>query len=275
MKISTIYKSANVLGESPFWHSDKQSVFWVDIEQCTVHELNLNTDQHQSWNVGRRVSVILKADGDALVIGVQGGIMNLDLTTGNTKILIPVDQNNPKHRCNDGAIDSTGRIWVGTMEEHGEENAGGLFKIEGENVEKIIENITIPNGITWSHNNKTMYFTDTMNSVIKSYAFEPEKGNITFVKNAITIPEDMGMPDGLTIDREGMLWIALYGGSGISRWHPDSGDLLRFIKLPALNITNCCFVGKDLVVTSAKENLTDQQLAQYPESGNLFLISEL
>lgn len=277
MTVSTLFKASNVLGESPFWHAKRQSLFWVDIEQGLLHELDWKTKDAQTWQLERRVSLIIEGNDDQLILGVQGGLVSFDLKTGDFKWLAEIEKEIPDRRCNDGGVDSKGRIWVGVMDIHCKAGEGSLYRLNNLSAPpaKMIEELTIPNGLVWSHNNDRMYFIDTVSRAVKSYLFNGVTGAIEYEKDAINIPPQMGMPDGMTIDHEGMLWIALYSGFAIGRWNPLNGKLMNLIKLPVPNITNCCFVGDqldELVITTARENLTVQQLSEYPESGDLFII---
>jgi sugar lactone lactonase YvrE len=277
MTVSTLFSSENVLGESPFWHRERRSLFWVDIELGLLQELYWNTKQARVWDLGMRVSLILEEENDLMTLGVEGGIVRLNLQTGHVEWLADIEKDIAGRRCNDGAIDGMGRIWVGVMDVHCKEGVGSLYRLENSSAPpvRMIECLTIPNGLAWSHNGDRMYFIDTVSGGVKSYLFDVASGSIEFEKEAITVPASLGMPDGMTIDEEGMLWIALYGGFAVGRWNPLDGKLLELVKLSAPNITNCCFAGDDLsqlVVTSARENMSSEELAQYPESGNVFLI---
>ncbi|RYE20338.1 MAG: SMP-30/gluconolactonase/LRE family protein [Sphingobacteriales bacterium] len=242
MKISTLYPSQCTLGESPVWHQRRGSYFWVDIEEGILHELNTATRNVKVWNLHRRVSVIIEQTDGTLVLGVQGGLIKFDPTDGRTSPLVDIDAGQSQNRCNDGACDSEGRIWIGTMEVHCEPGAGSLYCVNNSlGVKKMMPNLTIPNGIVWSADMARMYFIETMSRTVKSYIYNRLSADIHFEKVAINIPESMGYPDGMKIDTEGKLWIALYGGQAVSRWDPETGILLQKIELPALNITNCCF----------------------------------
>ncbi|RZM29556.1 MAG: SMP-30/gluconolactonase/LRE family protein [Pedobacter sp.] len=277
MKVSTLLKASNVLGESPFWHAKRQSLFWVDIEQGLLHELNWKTKDLQIWPLSRRVSLIMEGAEDQLILGVQGGLVNFDLKTGDVDWIADIEKDLPDRRCNDGGVDNMGRIWVGVMDIHCKPNLGSLYRLTNLSTPpvKMIEGLTIPNGLVWSHNYERMYFIDTVSRSVKSYLFNQLTGAIEYEKDVITISPQMGMPDGMTIDNEGMLWIALYGGFALGRWNPQNGKLIDLIKLPVPNATNCCFAGDqldELVITTARENMTQQELIDYPESGHLFII---
>ena len=277
MKVSALFKASNVLGESPFWHVKRQSLFWVDIEQGLLHELDWKTKDLQIWPLSRRVSLIMEGTDDQLILGVQGGLVSFDLKTGDFDWIADIEKDIPDRRCNDGGVDSKGRIWVGVMDIHCKAAQGSLYRLTNLSSPpvKMIEELTIPNGLVWSHNDDRMYFIDTVSRSVKSYLFNLATGAIEYEKDVITISPQMGMPDGMAIDNEGMLWVALYGGFALGRWNPLNGKLIDLIKLPVPNVTNCCFAGDqldELVITTARENLTPQQLSEYPESGNLFII---
>lgn len=217
--------------------------------------------------------------GDNVLLAVKGGLINFDLITGNKQWLADIEKGITGNRCNDGACDSSGRLWVGTMDIDCKDNSGNLYCIDHTmEIKKKINNLTIPNGLVWSLDNERMYFIDSPTQCVKSYLFNNENGEIYFENIAVHIPAEIGMPDGMTIDADGKLWVALWGGGAVCRYDPVSGELLDMIKLPAINITSCKFVGENLdtlMVTSAREGLSNGQLEEFPESGNVFIINNL
>ncbi|MFP5080195.1 SMP-30/gluconolactonase/LRE family protein [Pedobacter sp. JCM 36344] len=277
-ELSTFSTSQNILGESPFWHEARQSIFWVDIHKGILHEQKLCCEGSVTWNLGKKIAVILSWEGSQLLMGCEDGIVSLNLLTQEWKLIIPIKVRESNLRCNDGSFDVQGNIWIGNMDMQFREGLGSLYRIakDGGTFE-ILEGLTIPNGLSFSLDHKRMYFIDTPTRTVKSYLIDPA-GNISFEKSAVVIPKNMGVPDGMSIDEQGMLWVALYGGGAVSRWNPFTGELLETIAIPALHITNCCFAGdklNELIVTSARENMTEIQLAMYPESGNVFRIQDL
>ncbi|RZL19718.1 MAG: SMP-30/gluconolactonase/LRE family protein [Pedobacter sp.] len=274
-ELSTFATCQNILGESPFWYKEPQSVLWVDVEQGILYEQKLHSQSTTTWHVGKNIAVILSAKRDRILLGSQDGIGSFNLTTAAWKLEVPIELEDSTQRCNDGAFDPVGNLWIGSMDVQVKEGLGSLYRIaENRQPLKVLENLTIPNGLVFSLDNKRMYFIDTPTRTVKGYMIS-SGGDIALDKTAIVIPENMGMPDGMTIDAEGMLWIALYGGAAISRWNPLDGSLLETISIPALHVTSCCFANDDLdelIVTSARENMTEAQLAMYPESGNVFRI---
>jgi sugar lactone lactonase YvrE len=155
------------------------------------------------------------------------------------------------------------------------ESAGSLYLVdENLQVHKRLPNTSISNGIVWSLDNKRLFYIDSPTKVVQSFIFNEKRGEIIFEKNVIEVPGEMGTPDGMAIDEEGMLWIAHWGGFGVYRWNPKDGKLLGKIEVPAPQVTSCAFAGENLdhlIITSAKENINEEKLEKYPESGNLFI----
>lgn len=277
--ISVLYPAQCILGESPLWHEKRKSYIWVDIEEKRLYELHSITKRFKQWQFDKRVSVALENEDSGVVLGMQGGIAGFNFKKGRTKWLVDIEPGLKDNRCNDGACDYMGRVWIGTMDTACKEGAGSLFYLNTRlQIKKKISGITIPNGIAWSANNEIMYFVDTTARVIKSFAFDSISGEISDERIAINIPPGIGMPDGMAMDEEGMLWIAMYGGSCISRWDPLAGELIQTIPLPVPHITNCCFAGEgldQLLITTARENLSKEELKKYPQSGDVFIIKKM
>lgn len=277
-ELSTFANSKNILGESPFWHRDRQSIFWVDVEEGILHEQKLSSESPTIWEVGKKIAVILSVKGNEVLLGCQDGIGRFNLITEEWKLEAPIQLDVETQRCNDGGFDPMGNVWIGSMDVQVKDGLASLYRIAANGQSsKVLENLTIPNGLVFSLDHKKMYFIDTPTRTVKVY-FLDSTGKITLDKPAILVPKSMGMPDGMTIDADGMLWIALYGGAAVGRWNPSNGQLLEAIAIPALHVTSCCFASEaldELIVTSAKENMTEAQLAMYPQSGNVFKITNI
>jgi sugar lactone lactonase YvrE len=137
--------------------------------------------------------------------------------------------------------------------------------------------ISISNGLAWSLDHKVLYYIDTPTLKVVAYDYDNEDGVISNKRAVITIPKEEGFPDGMTIDSEGMLWIAHWGGWQITRWDPNTGKKLFSFKLPVSNVTSCTFGGKtmkDIYITSARKGLSNGELAKQPLAGSLFVIRE-
>jgi len=261
------------------WHSYRKSCLWVDISNNLLFELNWETQKIQIWHTLQKPSLVIEAEDDSVLLAVKSSLLLFNLKTNAQQKLVDIEKDITANRCNDGACDSRGRLWIGTMAIDCKSNSGSLYRVgHGMEVKRMINNLTIPNGLVWSLANERMYFIDSPTQCVKSYLFNKATGEIYFEKIAVHIPAEMGMPDGMTIDADGKLWVALWGGGAVCRYDPVNGALLDLVAIPAVNITSCQFVGENLdrlMVTSAREGMSDEQLLQFPESGNVFIINDL
>ncbi len=270
-----LYQSDHTLGEGPFWHARRNSFFWTDIEGKCFYEYPWPSGPAIRRQLMHRVSLITETTDGNLLLAVQGGIGLYHLSTESFLWLTDLEKENAANRTNDGAIDAAGRLWVGTMERTCKKNAGALYCID-QNLSIIQKrsSLTIPNGLAWSADGKRMYFIDSPSQAVESFLFNEKQGTITYEKTVISIDKKMGTPDGMCIDAEGMLWIALWDGFCISRWNPDNGSLLDKIMLPVPQVSSCAFGGEQLdqlLITTARENLPQETINNYPLSGSVFL----
>lgn len=274
IKPTLLYPSECILAESPYWHAKHQSFYWVDIENGVLYRHHLSTQETKTWTFPHRLTLVVEGKQDQLILALDARIASFNPATEKLEWLQDVENNLPINRCNDGACDEKGRLWIGTMSTRQEEGAGALYCVDKDlTVTRRIEKTTISNGIAWSLDNKTLYHIDSPTHKIKAYKFEAASGNIQFERIAVRIPEEMGTPDGMCMDQKGNLWVAHYGGFGVYCWNPESGDLVAEIKLPVPNVTSCAFGGEGgdlLLITTARENLSDEELNKYPESGSVF-----
>lgn len=276
MKASVLYPAACELGESPMWHTGRQSCFWVDIEGCTIYEYKWKEKKLQQWQLPNRVSLIVRGKNNEVLLGMQGGIQKFDLDSGNLSLITDLDKTWHNQRFNDGACDSMDRLWIGTMQLDQQSGTGSVYCISKNNkIETKINQVTISNGLTWSADNARMYYTDSLTREIWSYVFDKKTGEISFEKVVISIPVEMGLPDGIAMDEEGFLWVALWGGYGVGRWDIVTGKMIDFIKVPAPHVISCAFVGENsdqLMITTARHGMGENALLQYPESGHVFIV---
>ena len=273
--VTVFHKAQCFLGEGPMWHSKRKSCFWTDIEGFGFYEHQWNTDSVIFYKTIHRVSLIVQSSDGNIVLGMHGGIAKMSLDTKELFWISDLEKQYPQHRCNDGACDSKGRLWIGTMDFNFEPGEGALYCINKDrDIEKKIGSVTISNGLCWSPDNRHLYFIDSPTQKVQAFNFDEDSSNIYFEKDVIKISKKMGTPDGMAIDEEGMLWIAHWGGFGVYRWDPHTGKMIGSIVLPVPNITSCAFVGENLeylLITTARQDLTTNELDKYPESGHIFI----
>lgn len=264
------------LGEGPLWIAKLGCFFWVDIEKGNLHRYHLATEQLEIRHFPHRLAVVLEGQNGKLILGLDRKLVRYDWETEQMEELCAVEGDLNLNRFNDGKVDPQGRIWIGTLSTLFTEGAGSLYRIDADLKPEVqLKNLTISNGMAWTSDQQTFYFIDTPTKKIQEFAFDPETGAIELRRIAVEIPEDLGFPDGMCLDREGMLWVAHYAGSGVYRWNPKTGELLEKIELPVPHVTSCCFGGENLdlmLITTAQENLTADDLEKYPQSGDVFLM---
>ncbi len=277
MKIETIINHKCALGEGPVWDAKRNEIFWLDIFGGEIHRYSFENEKFHTYPINEMIGSMAICKDGSLIIASKSGFGLLNRGTGKIKALANPEHHLPNNRFNDGKCDPLGRFWAGTMSLTEDSGAGNVYVFGHNLVEKKIEKVTISNGMAWSLDQKTMYYIDTPTLEIVSYAYEKATGHILDKKVVIHIPKDDGYPDGMTIDSEGMLWIAHWGGWQVTRWDPDTGEKLLAIPLPASKITSCTFGGKqltDLFITSAKEGLSEDELKEQPLAGSLFVIKD-
>ncbi|MDQ3393779.1 MAG: SMP-30/gluconolactonase/LRE family protein [Bacteroidota bacterium] len=274
--LNLVLDAQAILGEGSFWNYRTQTLWWVDIEGKQLHVFDPKNKENRSYDLGSRVGTVVPSEKGGAVVALQNGIHHLNLESGSLQLLCNPIKKIPNIRFNDGKCDPAGRFWVGTMKLDESEKEASLYKIDLEGkVTEVLSAVTISNGIIWARDKKTMYYTDTPTQNVVAYDFDNAKGTLSNERVVVEIPENLGSPDGMTIDAEGMIWVALFGGYAVVRWNPENGKLLQKIDIPAPNVTSCAFGGSKLdtlYITTGREGLDDDQLKEFPNSGGLFSV---
>jgi len=265
------------LGEGPLWDHRRDLLLWVDIPAGDIHELDPRSGAHRTIGVGQPVgAVALRADG-GLVAAVRDGFGILPAAGGRFSEVIPVEDDMPENRMNDGRCDSRGRFWAGTMSMARTPEAGSLYRLErtrdGYQVAPMLRGLTIANGLDWSPDDRRMYYIDTPTQRIDLCDFEAERGLISHRRAFAAIARADGLPDGMVVDAEGYVWVALIRGGRVRRYSPG-GEVDMEVRLPVTLVTSCTFGGArfdELYITTARHLLTPEESAKQPEAGSLFV----
>ena len=270
---SPISDTRAILGEGPVWHAGK--LFWVDIEGCKVFVHDPDTTTDRVIELPSRVGCVWPcADGDRLVCGLQAGIAFLDLASGQLEPINDPEADQPRTRFNDGKCDPLGRFWAGTMDMKETGPLGSLYMLDARRqLTRQWSDITVANGLAWDPDGMTFYYIDSPTREVAAFDYDADSGTISNRRPIITIPDGEGFPDGMTIDAEGKLWIALWQGWGVVRYDPKSGERLGKIDLPVEKVTSCAFGGENfdkLYITSARIGLELATLEKQPFAGGLF-----
>jgi sugar lactone lactonase YvrE len=276
-QLQTIWPPELDLGEGALWHAPSGRFLFVDIHGCAVHAWSPATGQRQSWQLPERIGwLIARTDGDGFMAGLQSGFARLWLEPA-----LRIEKLGSPHagqedvRLNDAKADCHGRIWAGSMNNRDSSRPDGqLTRLDPDGSFTVLERgLHIANGPCISEDGRRMLHTDSGPGRVYSYRLSPG-GELMDKYLWKRFGGPQGTPDGMTMDADGNVWIAFWGGACIRQFTPD-GELLQRIDLPALQITNMAFGGDDLqslLVTSARNGMGAEQLAQYPASGSVFVL---
>ena len=273
---SLILDAQATLGEGPIWDTRENALWWIDINEHKLNRFDPVGNDNQTWDVGQRVGTVVPRASSGLMLAVQNGFAAFDPTSGKLEIVTDPESHLPQNRFNDGKCDPSGRFWAGTLELV-EKNmqAGTLYCLFADGrVEPKVPEVGISNGIVWTSDKQTMYYIDTPTRRVDAFDYDDATGVISNRRPAIELPDDfVGYPDGMTIDSEDRLWVALWGGWGVVRFDPKTGAQLDRVEVPASQVTACAFGGpelKDLYITTARRDLQGPALEQEPHAGSLF-----
>lgn len=269
-----VLKEKTVLGEGAIWHPDLKKLIWIDILGRKLFIYDPGITSNSVIELPGMPGTVVPAEGDDLLVALDSGLYIINLKTEKITFYINPEENKSENRFNDGKSDPAGRMWIGSMDKKGETGRGSVYRIDQDgSFKKIIPAISIPNGFSWSPDGKRLYFSDSPTRQVKGFNYDISSGNIKDSEVVIEFQDEEGFPDGMTIDEEGMLWIAQYGAGKVGRWNPFTGEKLDHIDLPVPNVTSCAFGGDDLdilFITTGTKGLSAEELEKFPESGSLF-----
>jgi len=264
-----------LLGEGVRWDARRDELLRVDILAGRVYRDQVRDDgalvsvrvYELPWTIG----MVAPIEGDGgWLLGAGRGFAYL-APDGTYRTIAEISPAGT--RMNEGACDPQGRFWVGTLANDHHRGGGALYRLDRTGqIELMLDGMTISNGLGWSPDGRTMYVVDSGPRVIHAFAFDPDRGTISDGRILVTVAEDVGAPDGLTVDTAGDLWVAIYGGGQVHRYSPG-GVLHQVLTIPALESTCCAFGGRGLnrlYVTTATENWSDAQRRAEPAAGLVY-----
>jgi sugar lactone lactonase YvrE/DNA-binding IclR family transcriptional regulator len=272
-EVRCVTEARALLGECPIWSPRDNALYWVDILMPSVHTYRAADGAASEIRLGSMASVAIPKSTGGLLLATPGGLMSFDPATRRMTQLCHPEAERPANRFNDGKCDRRGRLWVASMDMATALNRGSLFRVEADGSwRKMDTGFTVPNGLGWSPDDTRMYFIDTFRRVLYVYDFDLMSGSISNRRELIEFAPTEGRADGLTVDDEGCIWIAMWDAWHVVRYSPDGREIQR-IRMPVPRPTSCCFGGPNLdtlYVTSASVRLPEQALAEAPLSGSLF-----
>lgn len=273
MEVTVAYESKDILGEGPVWSPEEQALYWIDIDFPSVQRWKPETGEFRRWMMRSAIGSFAFCEDGRMVVALRDGLFFFDPESHEFEKISDPEEDKPDNRFNDGKVDRQGRFWAGTLHNEEVEARGSLYLMNHNlEVTTMRENNIISNGIGWSPDNQTIYFTDSGTQTIYAYDFEPETGKMSHER--IFARDTDCFPDGLTVDAEGYVWSAKWDGWKVVRYTPD-GQIDQEIRLPVQRPTSVMFGGPDLsqlYITSASVRLTEEELALQPLAGHLFVL---
>jgi sugar lactone lactonase YvrE len=270
-----VLQAGDRLGESVLWSAREAALYWVDFYGPTLHRWEPATGARQDWTIAGASTVgsaVLAEDG-RLLLAVENGIRLFDSKTGQQERFADPNGGRAGIGYNDAKADRQGRYWVGTYDAAETAPRGVLYRLDPDGAAHLADSgYVVCNGPAFSPNGRTLYFSDTVGRRLLAYALDPQSGRLGKPRLFAALPDGAGWPDGITVDREGYVWCAQYGGGCLLRFAPDGG-LDRQVSFSIPSVTSCCFGGPDLdtlYVTTARQ--AADGAGEQPEAGALFAI---
>ena len=272
-----IVPSQNILGEGVLWDERTGAVWWTDIQGRTQHCYSPDSDTYRVYDLPERLGAFgFTAVDGLLVAAFESGFAYYRPLTGDIHWIDRPFTGTGGLRFNDGRVDAKGRFWCGTMAEDGKDDTiekGALYCLDEKlETSRHISDIHIANSLCWSPDGTHMYFADSPRQKILRYDFDMKAGQCAAPHLFAETSGDT-VPDGSVTDSAGYLWNAQWGGSRVVRYGPD-GHINSVLDLPVSQPTCVAFGGPDmnrLFITTAREGLSKENLAEQPDAGNLFI----
>ncbi|MEU3548792.1 SMP-30/gluconolactonase/LRE family protein [Streptomyces longwoodensis] len=264
-------RASATLGEGPTWDPAAGLLLWLDILGSRVHTFDPATGRRGVRVTDQHVGAVKPRAGGGLVLNLRDGVGLID-PDGTFRWLHhePV----PGRRANDAAVAPDGSLWAGTMRYDEAPGGGSLSRFTGDgSVRTVLDDVAVSNGTGWSPDGRLMYYIDSPTRRVDVFTYDADAeggGRVSGRRPLAEIEEGAGFPDGLTVDAEGCVWVALWDGGAVRRYTP-AGELDQVIELPTPRVTACAFGGPDLTdlyVTTARVGLADP----HPLAGSLLVV---
>ncbi len=268
----------SLLGESPMWHPREHVLYYCDIPGKRLNRFDPATGAQSHWDFDSEPGSIAPRIDGSLLMAMRDGLFSFDPATGEREKLADAPYDPAHERFNDGKADPQGRFWVGTIYEPRDPALAALYCFSDDKLERRAEKITVSNGLAWSPDGRTMYWSDTKAHEIYAFDFDPATGDLSRRRVFASFPvktadQDLavygGRPDGAAVDTEGCYWVAMFEGQRLLRLSPQ-GEVIREVRLPVRCTTMPCFGGADLktiYLTTAREKRPAEELARQPHAG--------
>ncbi|MCP4401467.1 MAG: SMP-30/gluconolactonase/LRE family protein [bacterium] len=277
MNLENILPVQNQAGETPIWVPQENAVYWVNIcGPAQVLRLDIQSGQKTIWDLDIPVTSLARRQKGGWILPAHTGLYFWDQQENKTSFIVDPEANNPDVRFNDCAVDRSGRLLIGTLNEQDfTKPHGSLYRLDADlSIHKIDDGYATTNGIGFSLDGRTLYVAESFAHRIIAHDYDPDTGTVSNRRVFAQVPEEYGFPDGLIVDADGYIWNGHWAGGLILRYTPN-GEVDRRINMTVPNIISMCFAGQDMqdmYVTTAWHAMSDDERAAYPQSGDLFRI---
>ncbi|MEO1264682.1 MAG: SMP-30/gluconolactonase/LRE family protein [Pseudomonadota bacterium] len=272
MVLAPVYQPFDILGEVPIWCVRRNRLIWTDVRACRMHVWDPATGTDETFLTPDWIGAFALTDGDALLLASRKSLLLHDVASGCSRTLAVFEADMPVNRSNDGRCDRQGRFWIGTLNNHERIPTGQLYRYSRGALARVRSDIIVPNALAWSPDGATMYFADSWAGHIWAYDYDRGTGEMSGERVFLDKDALPGIPDGATVDANGCLWNARYGAGQVARITP-SGEVDQILEVPTRNLTAVALGGsdmRDLFVTSARQRMSEAELAADPHAGSLF-----
>ncbi len=262
------------LGESPWWDASKNELVTIDIEGEALVVLSADGKQVKHYPLTGKPGTVIPTDKGNYLIAMGNAVVVFSEKQGIINTVSQQDFSIDTLRFNDGKVSPDGYLWVGTVDcKTYSQPTASLYRTKGGEMIPQLTGITVSNGISWSPDGSIMYYIDSPTRTVKAYDYDTQTGSIFNERIVIKTPEDWGTPDGCSIDAQGNLWVAQWGGACVALWDTKSGSMIHKIDVPAKNVTAVALGGKDmneLFITTASIAMDAEDVPKYPLAGAVF-----
>lgn len=273
----------NVLGEGTLWDSEGEKLWWVDIYGKRLFWYSPVSGKHHAYDTPDVIGTVVIGPSSVPVIAQGCSVAAFEEERSVVVPLAMVESKGNGYRLNDGKCDPWGRLWVGSMVEQGPSGSAELYCVDARavhgsaepRVTSLLRGVTISNGLVWADDGRLFYYIDTPTQQVVAFDCDMEGPTIDNRRVVFEFPASMGSPDGMTMDSEGQLWVALFGGRAVVRLDPVSGELTGKVEVAAKNVTSCAFGGANLTtlyISTARLATSPEELALLPHAGALFSV---
>jgi sugar lactone lactonase YvrE len=273
--VELVLPAGALVAEGPLWDPRDSTLLWVDVDRGEVHRLSPDTGVDSVVAASDRpVGVAVWRRSGGLALALRGGVALLaeggDVSAAQ---LVPVEADSPDQQMNDGACDRQGRFWAGTASASGRPGTSALYRLGADRrLEQVLSGVSMSNGLGWSPDDRAFYYVDSATQRLDVFDHDPDSGRLDRRRPLVSLPRDMGIPDGLAVDVDGCVWLAIWGAGVVHRYTPD-GELDGVVHVPVRRVASCAFGGPglaDLYVTTASRGLSTAELAAEPYAGGIF-----